>query len=1123
MKKKRTALYFPRGSMAKILLKMKLLTILLLSVFAVSAANDSYSQQTKFNLDLSEVSVKQVFLEIEKSSEFILLYDENTVDVNRKVNVQVVDQTVESILDQVLKGTNNSYKIYDRQIVILEDENTKVPEIEVKPSELKPQKSVKGTVTDSNGETLPGVTVVVKGTTIGTTTDMDGNYTLEVPSDDAILQFSFVGMETIELPVNGQSTVNTTLALSNIGLEEVVAVGYGTQKKSDVVSSVVSVAVDDVVKVASSDLGEMLRGKATGVQITTADASPGSSSSILIRGKRSINGGNDPLVIVDGVQVTNINEVNPNDVSNMEILKDAAAQAIYGARASNGVILITTKRGKSGETQVSYSGYFGLQTVQKHFEAYSGDEFIAYKREAFRANGGPDGDFLPDDQVFTADELATISSGDYIDWEDKVLQLAPITNHNVSITGGTEKTKVFTSIDYFSQEGIIKGTDYDRGTVRLNVDQTLTDWLKVGVNSSWQISQKENPGTSHATNEPAAAMLVRTITTSPLGQVYNEDGSLKLHPSDVQDSWNPLLDLQEITNDTKESRTIMNVFLDVTPFNGFKYRLNASRNGLNRKNYLYNSSKSLSGTLAGGVGLGSVDYIDNANWQLENILTYKPNLGDGAHALDLTFVQSYLKSTYSRFLNEATNIPSDAIGIYYLAAGVNQPSIFATERNLLSYVFRAQYNYGGKYYLSASMRADGSSVFGDNNKWGYFPAVAAGWNINNEDFLIDSETISVLKLRGSYGSVGNEGIQPYQSLNTVLPYDYIFGGSKTAGLLPGGTLPNPDLKWETTTSLNIALDYGLLKNRVTGTIEYYRTRTKDLLVNRAIEQVTGYSRKIVNLGEIENKGLEFALNGDVIRNSDFTLSLGAMFNLNRNKIISLYGEDNDGDGIEDDDIANRWFIGQPIDVYYDYKMVGIFSTAEEVAASNTPDAEPGDIQVWDRDPNDGVLNPDDRVITDQTPDWYGTFNLDMTYKGLDFSASFYTVQGVTKFNTFLVDYWTGGNPRGILNGIKQDYWTPEHTDGTRPRPLEATGRRFMDQGNVTAGLQDASFIRLQNVTIGYSLPDAVISRLGLSKVRVYCTGQNLFTITDFEAYSPENDARSYPETVSVIGGLQIGF
>jgi len=1097
-------------------LSVFLIIVSTLNIFAV----ESYSQAKKISVDAGRSTVLQVLNAIEQQTDYYFLYSTKLVDVNREVSVNYQDTPMNDVLADIFKGTDVDYVVLDKQIVISNRELLGKPEEKVA---VQQGWTVTGTVTDEEGNPLLGVSVVVEGTTIGTITNGDGVFEIQVPGSEARLEFSFVGMLGQVITVADQTQIDVTLQPDIMGLDEVVVVGYGTQRKSDVVSSVVTVEAEELVKNPTSDLGEMLRGKATGVLVSTADASPGSTSTILIRGKRSINGGNDPLILVDGVQVSDINEVNPYDISSMEILKDAAAQAIYGARASNGVILITTKRGESGKIQIAYNGYFGAQTIQKHFETYSGDEFVAYKREAFRANGGFTGDFLPDDQVFSSDEIETIQSGEYINWEDRVLQIAPLTNHHLNITTGTDKTKVFTSLNYFSQEGIIKGTDYDRGTVRLNVDHTLFKWLRLGVNSSWQISQKDNPGTSHNTNEPTAAMLVRTITTSPLGQVYNDDGTLKIHPSGVQDSYNPLLDLQEITNETKTNSSIMNVFLDVNPIKGLNYRFNMSRTTQNQENYLFNSSKSLSGILAGGLGLGSISNTKNVGWQLENILTYNPEFGNDMHDLGITFVQSSTFNNFSRFYNSSTNIPSDAIGIYYLQAGVNQPSISATERTLLSYVARVQYSYGRKYYLSGSMRADGSSVFGENNKWGYFPAVAVGWNINREDFLAESNVINILKLRLSYGSVGNEGIQPYQSLNTVDAYDYIFGGTKYAGLLPGSTLPNPDLKWETSTTGNLAVDYGFLRNRINGTVEAYRTRTKDLLVNRAISQVTGYSRKIVNLGEVENKGIEFSLNGVLINKSDFTLSAGALFNMNRNKIISLYGEDKDGDGIEDDDVANRWFIGQPIDVYYDYLMVGIFSTPEEVAASNTPNAEPGDIQVWDRDPDDGELNSDDRVITDRTPSWYGTFNLNLEYKGLDLAASFYTVQGVTKFNTFLVDYWTGGNPRGILSGIKQDYWTPEHTSGTRARPLEATGRRFMDQGNVTAGLQDASFFRLQNITIGYTLPMAFLGKIGVNRLRVYVTGQNLFTITDYEAYSPEYDARSCPETVSVIGGLQIEF
>jgi len=1099
----------------KLLLKMKLITFLLFLSVA-SMASSSYSQQTKFTMNFENITVQEVLQKIEDNSEFIFLYSEETVDLNKKVNVSVADQNVNSILDQAFIGTNYYYEINDRQITILSkpnEESDKSQSLDVNPSEQNTKKIIKGKITDSDGITLPGVSVIVKGTTIGTTTDIDGNYTLEVPNDAAILQFSFVGMEPKEVPIDGQSTINVTLAQSNIGLEEVVAVGYGTQKKSDVIASVASVNEENLVKVVSSDLGEMLRGKATGVYITTNDASPGSETNIMIRGQRSLTAGNSPLILVDGVQVSNINDVNPNDIQSMEILKDAAAQAIYGARASNGVILIATKRGKSGKAQVSYTGYYGLQTVQKHFETYTPEEFIAYKREAFRADGGIDGTFLPDDQVFSPAELQSIADQEYIDWEGYLLQLAPISEHTVSVSGGSEQTKVFSSISYLSQEGVVKGTDYDRGTVRLNVDHTINDWLKVGINSSFQISQKDNPGT---------AALVRSITTSPLGQVYNEDGSLKLHPGDVNDSTNPLLDLGEMTNDNEQTRNIVNVFLDLSPFEGFNYRFSASRNATNSTTKIFNSSKSSVGISAGGLASGSVFTSKTGTWQLENIVNYS-KMFDEKHDLGVTLVQSYLKRTYFNFGVTSSGIPSDNIGIYYMAAAAsNTPSISATERSLLSYTARVQYSYGGKYYVSGSIRADGSSVFGANNKWGYFPAVALGWNVNRENFLIDNNVINILKLRASYGSVGNEGISPYGTLNTLNDNDYLIGGTKAPGLLPGSTLPNPDLKWETTTSFNLATDFGVFQNRLNGTLEYYDTRTKDLLVTRGISGVTGYTRKIVNLGEIQNTGFEFSINGDIVRKNDLTVNAGFMFNRNRNKIIHLFGEDLDGDGIEDDVVSNKWFIGQPVQVFYDYKMLGIFSTQEQIDNSNTTYAEPGDVHVQDV-VEDGELTVDDKVVTSKNPDWYGTFTFDVNYKGFDLTATLYTVQGIIRDNNFLTDYDTGGNLRGYLSGIKQDYWTPEHTSGTRPRPLQSAGRQFLDAPDEVAGLQDASFVRLQTLTFGYSLPQSILSKLGINRLRVYVTGQNLFTLTDFEAWSPEQEATAYPETVSVIGGIQLGF
>ena len=969
-------------------------------------------------------------------------------------------------------------------------------------------RTITGTVTNNEGESLPGVTVVEAGTANGTITDLDGIYSLSVAPQSKKLVFSYIGMETQEISIGNHSSIDIVLSETTIGVDEVVVVGYGVQKKSDVISSVVTVRPESVTKVPSTDVGEMLRGKASGVFVTVGDAGPGSSSNILIRGKNSINGGNSPIVIADGVPIGSINDINPNDIASLEILKDAAAQAIYGARASNGVILITTKRAKAGKAIVSYNGYYGMQTVHRNFDVYSGEEFAQLKREAFRADNN--NNYLPDEDIFTQTELEVLQSGEFIDWEDEVLRVAPIQNHNLSVSTGSENTKIFSSFNYMNQQGVVPGTDYQKATIRINIDQKVNDWMTLGANTSWQISKNNDPGTG--------GTLQRTITTSPLGKIYNEDGSYALHPTGVQESFNPLLDLEETENVKNDRNDIMNVFLDITPLEGLKYRFNASRRSWNEKSTSYSTAESLVGIQKGGLGQGSIQFEDNVEWQLENILTY--NMKKNVHDLGLTFVQSISEKKYTQFQNNSTNFPNDLLGIYGLeAAEINLPTISANSRGLVSFVGRAQYNYDGKYYLTVSARADASTVFGANNKWGYFPAAAIGWNIYRESFIENIPEISNLKLRVSYGSVGNEAISPYQSQSTADQRDYLFDNTKRSGYVPGSYLPNPDLKWETSTTLNTAIDFGFWKNRLSGTVEFYNTRTKNLLIDQALNAGLGYTRMKSNIGEVENQGIEISLTGVLVDNSDWTVSTGLSFSMNDNKIISLYGKDEDGDGIEDNDVGNNWFIGQPIDVYYQYMPVGIFQEGEDIVHSHQPDMEPGDIKLYDRYPDDGELNADDRVITKKDPDWYGSFNLEVRYKNIDFSADIMTVQGVTKNNPYLSGYSEGGSLRGIFNGVKQDYWTPENPTGNWPRPQESNDRTYL----WTMGLQDASYIRLQNVTLGYTLPKSLLSKLNLSNLRIYCTGHNLATITDFQSYSPEKNPSDYPEAVSVVGGIQLSF
>lgn len=1121
-------------------IKKKLLTLMKLSliqmcfavIFAsVSLAKDAEAQELlnrKVSIHIENQNFESAISIIEKQADVKFTYRPRLVSSTQKISLNVNNESLAQVLDKILTPLKVKYKVFDNHVVLtrlvainnsFESINAEPNIFTVNTTNLLKDISIKGTVSDEKGETLPGVNIIIKGTSKGTTTNAEGIFSLDVPNERSVVVFSYVGYLPQEIVVGNTTTFTIKLKSDDKSLDEVVVVGYGIQKKSDVVSSVSTIKSEQLLKVPSSDVGEMLRGKASGLLVTTADASPGSSTNILIRGQRSINGGNNPLILVDGVQVNNINEVSPNDISSMEILKDAAAQAIYGARASNGVILISTKRGQTGKTKVSYNGFWGLQDIQRNFEVYSPEEFINYRREAFRANAGNNNKFLPDAQIFSPDELASIKSGEYIDWSKLILHKAPITNHNFSISAGTEKTKVYSSFNYLGQQGVVKGTDYDRAIIRLNVDHTLNNWLKIGLNTSWQLANKNNPG-SIITNGSNSGMLVRLITTSPLGQVYNADGTLKIHPSGVQDSFNPLLDLGQITDITKDRRDIMNAFIDITPLKGLNYRINLSRNSWDSKYQNYSSSQSGPGISAGGKGLGSIKYFENETWQLENIINYDLNLKNPKHLLNFTVVQSLQNRKNSFFSNASANFPNDIIGIYNLAtAGINQPTIGATNRNLLSLGGRVQYNYDSKYYLTASMRGDGSSVFGANNKWGYFPAFAAGWNIDRENFVKNFHSLSQLKLRLSYGSVGNEGIEPYQSLSTVSQFDYLINGVKTAGLLTGATLANPNLRWETTTTFNMGIDYGFWGNRIEGTVEFYNSRTKDLLVDKALEAVSGYTTTKTNLGKVENQGIEFSMNSVLLKNSDWKLTAGIIFNKNRNKIISLYGLDKNGDGVEDDDVRNKWFIGQPIDVYYQYKVIGIWQQGDDIAKSFTPGLQPGDVKLWDRDPNDGLLNANDRVVFRKAPSWFGTFNLGLNYKNIDFSSSIYTVQGVTKFNPFLIDYPTGGSLRGVLSGIKQNYWTPENPTGTQVRPLESGGRPYYENN----GLQDASFVRLQNVTLGYSLPTGILQKLKIEKVRLYLTGQNLFTKTKFQSYSPEQDAYAYPDNISVVGGVQIGF
>lgn len=559
---------------------------------------------------------------------------------------------------------------------------------------------------------------------------------------------------------------------------------------------------------------------------------------------------------------------------------------------------------------------------------------------------------------------------------------------------------------------------------------------------------------------------------------------------------------------------MVNVFIDWNIIKGLKYRLNLSHRSWQYKGETYNKSTSKSGSYTDS-GNGTVSNQENWEWAVENILSY--NKIFGKHTFDGTFVQSWSEqAAYTNAINGSL-VSNDMLGIYGLeSAQKYSVSLSGTKRRLVSTALRLQYNYDSRYYLTASVRRDGSSVFGQNEKWGVFPAVAIGWNIYRESFLENIKALSNLKLRMSYGSVGNEAITPYGSIATADQWDYYTTGQQT-GYTPGSALSNPNLKWETSTTLNLALDFGFLNNRINGTVELYDKRTTDLLVNRSINSSTGYTTMKDNIGEVQNKGLEFTLSGVIARNKDLDITATLIYAKNKNKIIKLFG-DKDGDGVEDDYPQNNWFVGQPINVYRYYKVIGIWQESEkdEISNSAQPTAQPGDVKLYDN--GDGVLNDEDKFIVSRDPSWTGSLNFSVSYRNFDFSTDIYTVQGITRLNPFLYDYSYGGNMRAVFNGIKVNYWTPENPTGTFPRPT-TNGQSDM----TWLALEDASYVRLQNIQLGYTVPRSFTKKFKVNNLRLFITGQNLLTFTDFHSYSPEQDPSQYPEAKSWIFGLQISF
>ena len=979
---------------------------------------------------------------------------------------------------------------------------------------------VSGIVTsEEDGLSLPGVSVSVKGTSSGVTTDAKGFYTINVQADQTLL-FSFIGFKSYETKVDlSKNTIDIVMHLEAKELNEVVVIGYGSKKRTDLIGSVSTVKSSEMVARPSSDIQGMLKGQVAGLTVSVGSARPGGSSNVLLRGTNSLKGSTSPLYVVDGFPVTSINEINVDDIESLTVLKDASAQAIYGARASNGVILINTRRGSDtkGKIKVNYDGYISIQNVKPHFKVFSPEEYLQVRREAFRGDMANAGNnwlgnyndtsmYKPDSQIFTPVELVGIEEESYVDWMDLAFKKNVLmTKHDVSLSGGNEMTKYAASLGCYFQDGVRYSSDYKRYTGRLALDQKVGKYVNVGLNTFY------SDYTQHQENNSWTDF----ITFSPIAKIYDENGELILYPLGDFKSVNPLYWEKTRSYTVLGNRGIYNIYLEVMPVKKLKYRLNGSYDVRSRETQDFRSKEDPSAVL--GKGFAQITHTEERSFVLENILTYDTKISE-AHRLDITLMQSADSRIATSTTSTANALGNDFFGINSLGSALESSvGRGQSEHNVLSFMGRVNYIFSDRYLFNFTIRADGSSVFGTNNKWGYFPSAAFAWNMQNETFIKSITWIDESKLRFSYGQIGNEAIAPYGSLATADNAFYVSNGSSITGYLPGSSLPNPNLRWETTATYNVGYDFSVLDQKLKGTIDVYKRITTDLLVDRNIPTSLGYSTMPDNLGEIQNKGFEASLTGYLISNKDMAWSIGGTFAHNTNEITKgVLRDTQTGEYI--DDVANKWFIGEPVNVYYDYKFDGIWQIEDNIAGSPMPKARPGDVKVVNAN-GDSIISADDRVVIKRDPRFIASFNTSFHYKNIEFSADIYGISGVMKSSPFMSDVNYGGSLQGYKNGIKRDYYTPENPSNTTFRPHETVTSEYRG----TLDYQDASYVRLTNVTLAYTFPQGWVKKAKLSSVRVYLRGDNLITITNYMSLSPETNPDSYPETVNYTLGLNVSF
>ncbi|MGK7393581.1 MAG: SusC/RagA family TonB-linked outer membrane protein [Candidatus Cyclobacteriaceae bacterium M3_2C_046] len=1122
-----------------------------------SLGQEKSMDQIFLSIEAENLDLKALFSRIEKATGFEFAYFKSAVDENLTINFSFKRESLGNILRQLSSKANLKFKRVNDKIYV-NKKNGSAPEVqevfETQPSQTR---TITGKVTSSeDGEGLPGVNVVEKGTTNGTVTDVQGSFTLEV-SEMATLVFSSVGYTQEEVEVGNRSVIDLTMTTDVQQLKELVVVGYGVQQRRDVTGSVASIPSEYIEDIPVSNFSEALTGQVAGVQVQQTTGAPGGGLSIRVRGTGSISAGNEPLYVIDGYPVSNnaeigsqgspdqninpLSSLNPNDIESIEVLKDASAAAIYGSRGANGVVLITTKGGKKGTPQIQFNAYYGSQEVTKTVDMLDAYQFAEFAKDAFNNawvdRGGnandpndlrPDGERLRVPPEFLNPDLLQANT----DFQDAIFTTAPVQNYQVSVSGGSDVARYFVSGGYFNQSGIVKNSGFERYSARANIDVDISEKFKLGLNltPSFSINDLASAEGHWASNGAINAALA----IMPIFPLRTPDGG---YGSQVDFGYgmptisSPYGIVNEYMGELEQLRLLGNIFLEYEIWNGLTFKTSI---GTDINNYNTNTYSPTIIDRRGGPSVGTYNTANEINWLNENTLNFNRVINND-HAIGALIGMTVQKERWESSFIEATNFPNDRITT--LNAGqVTGGNSQVEAWSLLSFLGRTNYAYKDKYLLTATIRTDGSSRFGSENRWGVFPSASVGWRLSEEAFLQDIDPVSDLKLRVSYGITGNNFIANYGAIGLLQSENYVFGNG-TGNLNNGlgqSTISNKDLGWETTKQLDIGLELGLFDDRIFFVADYYLSNTSDLLLNVPVPTSTGFNTSLQNIGEVQNKGWEFAIN---TKNTtgNFKWSTNANISFNRNEVLAL-GPESDpirsGSGIGNTHIT---VIGEPMGNFYGYIQEGVFIDAEDLA--NSPSfstSMPGDVKYKDVN-EDGAITPDDRtIIGNNRPDFVWGMTNTFFYRNFELNVIMQGVQGneILNLSSRFISNLEGNQNQRIE---VLDRWKSPQEPGNGIIP-RASSRTTGNNNNVsTRWIEDGSFIRIRNITLNYNLPNNLLENIFIKSGRIYFGVQNALTFTDYKGYNPEvnlqggaaltpgTDYGGYPLSRTYILGLNFNF